>query len=159
MRNLNRFAPLPTAVLLDFWKVASANTENNLFNCYLFRPRPLEKGRKFAECPRAHEIEGSDLLPKLFIAPYEHLRVRKSQFTNDFREKCGLLEVGFDQKNAQAGADDFQRQAGKSAARANVGEPTILHRDSHSGVHALAEMTIKYLQRVANRSEVYFHIP
>jgi hypothetical protein len=142
VRHLNGFAPVPGADLLNLGEVPGAYPEDNLFRCYLLRVRPVEKGGKFAERPRTHEIERGDLLPKLLIAPHQHLRVRKSQFTNDFREKCGFLEVGFDQENPQAGADNFQGETRKSASGPNVGEPTGFKSQRPCRVHAFAKMTI-----------------
>src|ERR1700682_3008378 len=159
MRYLDGIMPLPTANLLNLREVARPNPQNNLFRCYLFRPGPLEKGGEFTERTRAHVIKRSDLLPKLFVAPREHLRVLKSQFTNDFREKCNFLDVGFDQKNLQIWPDNLQGQARESTARPSVGEPTVFQWDGLGRVHTLAKMTIEYLQRVADRGQVYLLIP
>src|SRR5882672_2270697 len=62
----DRLAPLPSADLLNFGEVASPNPKNNLFRCYLFRPRPIEKAWEFTERARTNVIEGGNLLPKLF---------------------------------------------------------------------------------------------
>jgi hypothetical protein len=159
MRYLDGIMPLPGANLLNLGEVASPNPQNNLFRCYLFRPGPLEKSGEFTERARADVIERSDLLPKLFVAPRQHLCVLKSQFSNDFREKCDFLDVGFDQKNLQIRPDYLQRKAWKSAARTSVGEPTVFQGDGLGRVHTLAKMTIKYLQRVADGGQVYLFIP
>ena len=69
MRYGDRLVPLPMADLANLREVASANPKNNLFRCYLFRPRPGKKGREFTERPRANIIEGSDLLDQLLVSP------------------------------------------------------------------------------------------
>src|SRR5207253_8117835 len=87
---------------------------DNLFCCYLFRPGPLKKARKFAQSTRTDVLQRRYLLAKLFITSSKNLCALKSQFTNDFRKKCDLLDVRFDQKNLQTRPDDFQRQAWKT---------------------------------------------
>src|SRR6202022_4713344 len=150
MRNFYGFAPVPSPDLLNLLKVPAANPKYNLFGCYLLRSRPLKKDWVFAQCTRANVIQGCDLLPKLFIAARQHLCALKSQFTNDFREKCDFSDVGFDQENLQARPHNLEWQPWKSASRANVGEPPVFQRYGLGGVLTLAKMTIKYLQRVAN---------
>ena len=115
MRYGDRLLPLPMADFANLGEVASANPKNNLFRGYLFRPRPGQKGREFTERARANIIEGSDLLPQLLVSPHQNLCVSKSQFTNDFREKCDFLDVGFDQKQVQIRPEDLQGQARESA--------------------------------------------
>src|SRR5689334_953656 len=108
MRNLDRFLPVPCIDLLNFWQVSRPNPQNNLFRCYVFRMCPSKKGRELTERSRADVVERSELFPQLFIAPSEHLRVPKSQFTNNFREKCDLLDVGFNQINSQPRPHDLE---------------------------------------------------
>src|SRR5712691_3979472 len=105
MRYLDGFAPVPTRNLLNLGKVSSANPENNLFRSYLIRGSPVEKSREFAERPRAYVIHRGDFLVQLFIAPHEYLGVIKSKLTNNFREKRGLLQIGFHEKDSQIGPD------------------------------------------------------
>jgi len=159
MRNRNRLAPIPSGDLLDFGQVASAGPKNNLFCCYLLRPRPFEEGGEFAERARAHIVKGGDLLPKLFVAPRQHLCVLKSQFSNDFREKCDFLDAGFNQKNLQIWPDNLQGEPWKAASRPYVGEPTVFHRYGHRRIHTLAKMTIKNLQGVTNRGQIDLFVP
>src|SRR6266700_7725595 len=115
MRYGDRLMPLPMADFANLGEVASSNPKDNLFRGYLFRPRPGKKGREFTERARANIIEGSDLLPQLLVSPHENLCVPKSQFTNDFREKCHFLEVAFDQQYVQIRLQDLQGQARESA--------------------------------------------
>ena len=143
--------PLPIADLVNFGEVASANPKNNLFRCYLFRPRPLEQAWKFTERARTNVVERGNLLPKLFIPTRQYLCAAKSQFTNDFRKKSDLPDVAFDQEDLQARSNDFQRQTRKSGSRSYVGQPTVFDRNGLGRVHTLTKMTIKYLQRVTNR--------
>src|SRR6266851_2780897 len=159
MRDQNGFLPFPTTDLLDFRHVARANPQNNLFRSYLIRSSPVEKSRIFAECPRADVIQRCDFLVQLFIAPYEHLGVIKSKLTNNFCEKGGLFQIRFHQKDPQIWPDNLERQAWKAASRPYVGEPTSPLLYGLGRVHALAKMTIKYLQRVAIGCQAYLLIP
>src|SRR4029077_4970681 len=118
----------PSANLFDVAEVASPDPEDNLFRCYLLRTCPLEECWEFAERAGAHVVQGSYFLAKLFVASGQHLRARKSQFTNDFREKCHLLDVRFDEEDLQVGPQNLQGQTWESGTRTNVGEPTFVQR-------------------------------
>jgi hypothetical protein len=159
MGDLDRFTPVPRPDLLDLWEIASPNPENNLFRCYLFRPCPIQKRRELTERARADIIERRDFLAKLFIAPRKNLYVSKSQFSSDFREKRDFLDVRFDDEDSQVWPDDLQGQTRKSGARSYVGEPTSFEGYSLGCIHAFTEMTIKYLQRVADGGQVYLLVP
>ena len=159
MRHFYGLPPIPGLDPLNLLEISAANPKYNLFGCYLLRPRPRKENREFAQRARAYVIKWCDLLPQLFIAARQHLCAAKSQFTNDFREKCDFLDVGFDQENLQLRSHNLEGQPRKSASRANVGEPTVLQGYGLGGVHTLAKMTIKYLQRVADSRQVYFFIP
>src|SRR5260370_11820898 len=54
---------------------------------------------------------------------------------------------------------NLQGQTRESAARPHVGEPTAFQRYGSGCIHTLANMTIKYLQRVADGGQVYLLIP
>src|SRR5712692_7701065 len=159
MGHLDGFAPVPCGDFLDLGEVASPNPEDNLFCCYLLRTRPLEERREFTQRTGANIIQGSDFLPKLFVAPRQHLCALKSQFTNDFREKCNFSDVGFNQEYLQVRAKDLEGKTRESAPRTHVGEPTMFQRYGIGRIHTLAKMTIKYLQRVTNGGQVYLFIP
>src|SRR5437016_6688147 len=159
MGHWNGFLPVPSADFLDFVEIAGSNPQDNLFCCYLFRPGPLEKVGKFAQSTRTDVLQRRYLLAKLFITSSKNLCAVKSQFTNDFRQKCDLLNVRFDQKNLQTRPDNLQRQARKTAPRTHVGEPTLFQRKGVGSVHTLAKMPVKDLQRVANCRKVDFFIP
>src|ERR1700674_1592942 len=159
MWHLDGFPPLPSADLPNLREVARPDPEDNLFRCYLFRTSPLEKRGKLAQSTRTDVIQRGDLFPKFFITPHKYLGVRKSKSANNFRYKSGLFDVGFDQKDPQSGSDDFERQTRESSPRTHVGEPTILHRCRCRSVHAFAEVTIKYRQWIANRSQIHSLIP
>src|SRR5438309_208135 len=69
------------------------------------------------------------------------------------------FDVRFDQENLQTRPYDFQCQSRKTASGTHVGEPTLFQGYGFSGVHTLAKMPVKYLQRVANRCKVNLFIP
>ena len=103
--------PIPSPYFLDFRQIPCSNPQDSLFRRHFFRLRPLEKGRKFPQRAGADEIERRNLFPELLIAADEHPSICKSKLTNDFRKESRLLDVRFDQKNAQLRPDDLQRQA------------------------------------------------
>ena len=96
---------------------------------------------------------------QLLVAPDKHLGIIKSKLTNNFREKSGFLQIGLHQKDPQVRPDYLEWQTRESASRTNVGEPTSLHWYGLGGIHTLAKMPIKYLQRVANGCQAYLFIP
>src|SRR5437016_11262852 len=152
MGHRNRFLPLPRIDALDFREIPGSNPQNNPFRRNLFRSSPLEKARKFAQSTRTDVLQRRYLLAKLFITSSKNLCALKSQFTNDFRKKCDLLDVRFDQKNLQTRPDDFQRQAWKTASRTHVGEPTLFKGNGLGGVHAFTKIPAQDHQGGANRS-------
>src|SRR6266446_3592572 len=103
MWHRDGLAPFPRLYFLDFWQVPSPNPEDNLFRCNLFRVCPLEKGSKFPQRSRTHEIERSNLFSQLLIAANEDPSACKSKITNDFRKKGCLFDVGLDEENLQLG--------------------------------------------------------
>ena len=142
VRDLDGLAPLPGADLFELREVPGTDPKDNVFGRSMFGAGPVEEGRELAEGARTDEVKGGHFFAELLIAAGDDLRVLKSQFSNDFREKSDLFDIRFDEKNAKIRTQNFEGKAGKTTARAYVGEPTRINGDRRPGVHAFTKMTI-----------------
>jgi hypothetical protein len=77
----------------------------------------------------------------------------------DLGEKCALLLIGLNQSDVNVRAGNFERQAWKTGAGSNVGQPTVFHRQQFGSVHGLAKMTSDYLNGIRNRSQANGPVP
>src|SRR5271165_2806912 len=142
LRHRHWLSPVPSPDLLDRFQVPPADPQNHGLRRNGLRASPLQEGAELAEGPGAGVIEWRHVFSHVLEAIHKHANIRKLQIPRDFREERGLLDARFDQEKLQIWTHNLHGEAGKAAARTNVGEPTVFHRHSHRGIHAFAEMTI-----------------
>src|SRR5271155_2661236 len=155
----DRFAPAPPCDLHNLAQVTSSNPKNRRLRRNRLGAGPTQKWGELTQRPRADIVKRRDVFRHVLKPIDEYTKVCKFKIPRDFRQKRGLFDIRFDQKNMQIRPQYLDWDAGKPSTGTNVGEPTVFHRYSHGCIHALAKMTIKYLPRIANRGEIYFVVP
>src|SRR5262249_13813315 len=141
----NRLLPLPGGDLTDLVEITRTDPQNDTLCGDFGFSGPLQKGLELTTRARTQKIEGGHFFAKLLVAADQHPGVGQTQLTDRLCQKRGFLYIRLNQKELQLWTEDFQGQARKSAARADVGQPTALNRDGRPGKHALAEVTVEYL--------------
>src|SRR6266436_4980915 len=102
----------------------------------------MKKQSEFPDCPRTNNVERGHFFGKAFITTHNHTNARKSKFTNNFRQKSGFLEVGFDEIKVQFWSKNLHGEARKAGSGTHVGQPTLFSGDHDGTEHGFTKMTI-----------------
>ena len=96
---------------------------------------------------------------ELFGALAKDENATKLKISNHFSQECRFLDRRFDEADLETGYCDLEREAGKSSACANVGEPTTGNRDRASGKHALSKVALEGLADAGDTRQADLRIP
>src|SRR2546421_834937 len=102
----------------------------------------MKKRCEFSDCSRTNDIERGHFFGKAFITTYNDANALKSKFTNNFRQKSGLFEVGFDEIKVQFWPKNLHGKARKAGSGTHVGQPTVFRGNDQRTEHRLTKMTI-----------------
>ena len=102
----------------------------------------MKKWCEFSDRPRTNNVERGHFFGKALITTHNDANALKSKFTNNFCQKSGFFEVGFDEIKVQFWPKNLHREARKAGSGTHVGQPTLLRRDHEGTEHGFAKMPI-----------------
>jgi hypothetical protein len=155
----DRQLPIPGAIARDSGGILGADPEHDMSPVNERFPGPTEELSEFTNRAGYDDIRSDCLRANLLKSLGSDLDVRQSQGSHDLMQKRALLLIGLDQQETKIRTRNFESYAWKPGPAADVGQPTLFHREYFRRKHGFRKMASDNFERLRNGGKTDCTIP